>query len=118
MIHDMYPLDVYVVTLMDAIVQLQRQAESRMIGGNFGNERIFRIGEPNLPFRVVEPSELAVSPYAQTALITADMIELSDIREINIPNKTVCVQINQHFTIADNEGSGHPFTSLSDSSNL
>ncbi|WP_258959045.1 hypothetical protein [Paenibacillus tyrfis] len=101
MIVDAHAFQIDVLALMHAIVHKQSNPEMVMGGAHFGYQRVFDIRKLELPFRIGQPSKCAVHPKADAALIAADMVELPDVRIIQIAHVRITVQVDQKLAVSD-----------------
>ncbi|MNY70436.1 hypothetical protein D3C86_2085690 [compost metagenome] len=56
-----------------------------------------------MPLRSVQPCEFTVHPYANTALITANMVKLAYERIVQIAHVGMLIEVNKEFSISDDQ---------------
>lgn len=100
-------LQIDAFALVDAVVHLQLDAESAVTSRDVGDEGVLDIAELPRPRRILQPAELAFGPEAEAAILAADMVELSDVRIVDVADIAVLIEVEQHLAVSDYEVTGH-----------
>jgi hypothetical protein len=88
------------------IVNRDKQAKILIVKTHIGDKCIRNISEIQFP-TVFDPRELTVNPHSIATIIAIDMILLSHVREIQVPDPIFTVEAYEKSSITYRNVSGH-----------
>ncbi|MNR34743.1 hypothetical protein D3C85_1525400 [compost metagenome] len=70
---------------------------------HLSDQGIFYIGKLELPLRGIQPCEVTIYPYTNTALIASNMVKLAYERIVQISHVGMLIEVNKEFSISDDQ---------------
>ncbi|MNE48860.1 hypothetical protein D3C80_1433490 [compost metagenome] len=89
--HHSFYIDTF--ALVNPVIHMQFYAKPFMPCHNIGYQGVLDIIQLEHPLRLVKPAEDAINPDAETAMLSPNMIKLTDVRIVNIADITILIQI-------------------------
>lgn len=98
--------DVDVLVKIYRISSRDQQAKILIVKTHIGDQRIGNISEIQIP-HLFDPREPTVNPHTKATIITVDMILLTHVRKIQIPDSILTVKAYEKSSITYGDVSGH-----------
>src|SRR5438445_1031152 len=92
---------------VDVIREFDRDTKPGVLQRGVGDQRILDVTQLAFPAVVVNPGELAVDEEPGPAEVAHGLVRVANPRKVDVANRIVGIETNQHVAVSDDEASGH-----------
>src|SRR5207247_9976601 len=92
---------------VDVVLEVDRDAESRMAQRHVADERVLDVCELALPRPIFKPRETTVDEEADVADVAHRVIRVADARVVDIANRVRRIEPDKRVAVSENEASRH-----------